>query len=399
MKPCALIHYLGGILALYCFVDKIQVATAFSLKSSVSSSTSTTGIASQQPNKITRRDSHRPWQRPYDPNFFIKSIETLENEATDEEIENAIESIVGQEANANILRPYRHRRWWLWTRWRGTIIQRSVGWALCNMALSFALCWSVRKFSVVDWGIGAAPTSNHYLIARLKVFQRLWKHMMTLTTFTLTFFLNQAYAFWKAVYANLRGIQGQMNDISLLLATHADRNDDGTYTAEARIFLDDVSSHLRTSHALFWASSTRRFRPLLTERGLTRMVARGVLKQQEKETLQALDLPTTQMHIACLEWIVIRYRSAVKSKAIETGTGFEQLFLDKICNLRGAYAGIGHKIAGRMPMAYAHFVQIMVDAFLVCAPFAQVCIHEFLIYILQMTMYENLTQPSSLRTP
>ena len=39
-------------------------------------------------------------------------------------------------------------------------------------------------------------------------------------------------------------------------------------------------------------------------------------------------------------------------------------------DLRGTFAGIGDQLDGRIPLAYAHFVQVLVDSFLLIAPFA-----------------------------
>jgi hypothetical protein len=91
-----------------------------------------------------------------------------------------------------------------------------------------------------------------------------------------------------------------------------------------------------------------------------------------KETLDSLDLPSTQKHNACLEWAVIRFRNARRDKIVLGGEGLEEVFLEKACALRGTFASIADKVDGRMPLAYAHLVQIMVDTFLFCAPFAQV---------------------------
>ena len=41
-----------------------------------------------------------------------------------------------------------------------------------------------------------------------------------------------------------------------------------------------------------------------------------------------------------------------------------------IKDLRGTFAGIGDQLDGRIPLAYAHFVQVLVDSFLLIAPFA-----------------------------
>jgi hypothetical protein len=91
-----------------------------------------------------------------------------------------------------------------------------------------------------------------------------------------------------------------------------------------------------------------------------------------KETLDSLDLPSNQKHNACLEWAVIRFRDARRDKIILGGEGLEAVFLEKTCALRGTVGSIGDKVDGRMPLAYAHLVQVMVDTFLFCAPFAQV---------------------------
>ena len=49
----------------------------------------------------------------------------------------------------------------------------------------------------------------------------------------------------------------------------------------------------------------------------------------------------------------------------------EQALLDQFCRLRGVMATVGDLVDGRMPLAYAHFVQILVDMFLMVAPLAQ----------------------------
>ena len=39
-------------------------------------------------------------------------------------------------------------------------------------------------------------------------------------------------------------------------------------------------------------------------------------------------------------------------------------------DLRGTFAGISDQLSGRIPLAYAHFVQVLVDSFLLIAPVA-----------------------------
>jgi hypothetical protein len=56
---------------------------------------------------------------------------------------------------------------------------------------------------------------------RLVAMEKIWKSLMGLTTFLLTFFVGKAYAFWRSVYELGRSIQGRMNDIGFVAATRA----------------------------------------------------------------------------------------------------------------------------------------------------------------------------------
>ena len=45
-----------------------------------------------------------------------------------------------------------------------------------------------------------------------------------MATFVNSFFLSQAYGFWLATKGNTRKVQGRLNDMGMLLATHAQRD-------------------------------------------------------------------------------------------------------------------------------------------------------------------------------
>ena len=76
---------------------------------------------------------------------------------------------------------------------------------------------------------------------------------MTLTTFIVTFFLGKAYDFWRISYKLGRSIQGRLQDINLMLATHCFRDAQGEYTPDSRSILEDTARHVRLLHGLFWA--------------------------------------------------------------------------------------------------------------------------------------------------
>jgi hypothetical protein len=87
-------------------------------------------------------------------------------------------------------------------------------------------------------------------------------------------------------------------------------------------------------------------------------------------TLLSLDVPRTQYYNICLEWIMALFLKAKRDGLLHDSDGLEHVFLSKACELRGTGAGIGDDLDGRMPLVYAHFVQILVDWFIFGAPLA-----------------------------
>jgi hypothetical protein len=125
---------------------------------------------------------------------------------------------------------------------------------------------------------------------------------------------------------------------------------------------------------------------LLTDHGLSRMVAKGVLTAQEKEVLDMqLNVPKTQKHWIVLQWILcqctnqegqypdqqrdrkrrFRRKHALRQPSSSTGTAAarEQVLLEKISALRSNCHQIQTKTAARMPLPYVQYVRVLVDVF------------------------------------
>lgn len=238
------------------------------------------------------------------------------------------------------------------------------------MLFSFIFIVFVRLSTDPTWGFGLLPDKSHPFIQRLDIIRKLWSYQMTLTTFILTFFVNQAYSFWQDVHGIARRIQGRLNDFHLLLATGAKRNPDGTYTREAEKLMDDVGASSRLFHALFWASCARRFSVLRTNEGLERLASRGLMTSRQLQILENLDVPSNQRHNACLEWMMIRVWQGIDDGTLRNETSYSQRLMDQMCQLRGTYATIGDKLSCRMPLPYTHLVQILVDSFIALSPVA-----------------------------
>ena len=294
-----------------------------------------------------------------------------------EEIDTAIKEIEGTKSlyGGAIIRPYNPSRLWLWSRFTGTVLQHvarptllSMLWSVCF--ITFARHRTFTPGSAPWAGLGLPPDASHPFIAKLQMVHTIWGYLQGLTTFILTFFLNQAFSFWREIYDFGRGIQGRLNDFHLILATTASRKRDGSYTPKSESLLEDVGQYSRLFHALFWAAYARRFRVLQTRAGLERMASRGLMTSKQLECLLQLDLPEDQRHSACIEWMMVRTDQGIEDGTLISDAAHRQMLIAYICNLRGTFASIGDKLDGRMPLAYTHFVQVLVDAFVWTAPIA-----------------------------
>ena len=208
------------------------------------------------------------------------------------------------------------------------------------------------------------------LKGNLQGFQILWGQLLSVTTFTLTFFLNQSYALWRKCYELSRRLQGRLNDLGMTLAAHAARktpsspSEPATYTNASKQLLELMARYIRLFNLLTYASFTRSHRPILTPRGMRRLVERGLLTPSERLALVEAELPATQRHNAVMLWIMRCFLEGRNAGHIAGGAGFEQQFLEKIHVIRAQYGGIGDELQGRMPLAYAHIVQVLVDVIL-----------------------------------
>jgi len=265
-------------------------------------------------------------------NILNQRVTSTDNDNGDdpeqlEAIDNVIKEIEGTKTlyEGAIIRPYKPNRLWLWRQFKGTILQHVAIPTLANMLWSTCFVVLVRHRTLVAtggawWsGLGLPPDATHPFIAKLHMVHKIWSYQQGLTTFILTFFLNQAFGFWREIYDIGRRIQGRLNDFNVILAATAARTQDGSYTAPAESLLDDVGQYSRLFHALLWAANARRFRVLGTPRGLERMASRGLMTSKQLDVLRNLDLPEDQTHSACLQWMMIRTDRSIQDGSLVSG--------------------------------------------------------------------------------
>ena len=291
-----------------------------------------------------------------------------------QEIDAAINQISGTNAlyDGDIIPPYKPDRIWLWRQYSGTVLSTVLETTLLSMVLCAMFVTFARQTTgEVAWSIDfLAPDESLPFVQRLSQVHEIWDIQKGLTTFVLTFFVNQSFNFWRAVYQLARDVQGKLNGFNLVLATSVKHNEDGTLTDEAEIFLEDVGQYSRLFHILMWASKAKRFSVLITSEGLQRMASRGLMSDKQLKLLQSLDLPSDQLFIAPLEWMMIRSNKAADEGILYSDNATKGTLLREYSSLRDSYVAISNKLDGRMPLPYVQFVQVLVDGFVLITPLA-----------------------------
>ena len=280
-------------------------------------------------------------------------------------VATAVQRVDQMQSPDPIIIQFTHKAAWLWQRWRGT---------------AFELVWRPMLFSTGVAGLiellvrdGAhtfsAPDPTVAMVQRLLTINTAWQVLLSLTTFVLTFFLGQTYNFWRSMFSEGRSIQGRLHDTNLLLAAHAVRDERGEYKPEARELLTDVGRNLHLVHTMFWASRDVSLSVLHTPEGLKQMVAQGLMTQDERNRLESCGPAPGRWKVVCA-WIMTRVAVARQQGLLIGGPGFEQTILANLCTMRGKMGTIADGPNDRMPLAYVHIVQVLVDFLLVLAPAA-----------------------------
>ena len=280
----------------------------------------------------------------------------IEQASTVNLLDDLIDESVRTSARRPIMMQFDPSSGWIWRRWAGTVFAET--WTSCVRNMVYAMIYYFIQSSY--------PNIN----SNLKGFGTLWAQLLSISTFTLTFFVNTSYGLWRRCMELSRRLQGRLHDINMNLASHAARkvpsnpNEKSTYTAASRQILELMSRYVRLFNLLTYASFTRSHRPILTPRGMRRLVERGLMTATEREVLVDAAIPATQRHSVVLMWMIRLFVEGRDSGHIQGGAGFEQETMNKFHIIRAQYGGIGDELQGRMPLAYAHIVQVLVDLIL-----------------------------------
>jgi hypothetical protein len=287
-------------------------------------------------------------------------------------LDDLIDECVLFTARRPIILQFRPNPVWTWTQWRGTTFSET--WTLVLQHI----CWATL---VTVFLLPTATTTPPILIKHLQGLDELFTQLLSVTTFTLTFFLDQSYNLWRKCLDLSRQLQGRLNDVGFMLAAHAARTTTTSnfssnaashsqdtsysqYTKPARQTLELIARYIRLLNILTYASFTLSHRPILTPRGMRRLVERHIITPREREILvSATKLPATQKHNMVLLWMTRAVIEAREAGHITGGSGFEEQFLEKIDSIRANYGAIGGELQARMPFgAFFKFIFVFFAA-------------------------------------
>ena len=228
----------------------------------------------------------------------------------------------------------------IWRHWKGTVFAETWKSAVRHVLWASAMFLLFRRFPQIS--------------GTLTNFQSLYTQILSVTTFTLTFFVNESYTVWRTCLSICRTLQGRLNDLAMAIAGFAVRIDPSTvdgnseFAPDSRRLLQVVARYIRLFNILCYASLTRSHRALLTPQGMRRMVARGLLTARERQCLVRANIPATQRHNAVLMWMLRTVIEGRKAGCLDGGFGFEQQMVTKTQEIRAQGNSMESVLRGRM---------------------------------------------------
>lgn len=277
----------------------------------------------------------------------------------DEYRESILDSLVQRQASKPIIQQWSPQRSSLWSRFHGTVLRTSLAPSAALSVVSLITC-ILLKNEIVP-----------YSIQFLERVGNLWHMHLTATSFFLTFFLGASKSLYDSVLTASRSMQGRLNDLNLIAASAACRDENGTMTTEAQETVATLSRYISLFSIFFYSSSVQSYKCLLEDDALRGLATRGMLTDDEVELLQRVDPP--ERYHSILNWIISTFTRGCESNACFRMPAKAHLrFLTKSADARARSADIDNRLSTRCPVAYVHLIQLLVDSFLFLTPLAAI---------------------------
>lgn len=287
------------------------------------------------------------------PMVFELDESRVEKITTQDLLDRILDESLRTSARRPIMKQFDPSSKAIWRHWGGTVLSETWKSALKQGIWAACVYFLFQRF--------------HGLRTTFAGSDQLFGQVLAITTFTLSFFVNEAYSCWRTCLNICRNVQGRLNDFSMAVAGAASRGK-STYTPESRKILLVIARYIRLFNLLNYAAITRSHRPLITPQGLRRMVGRGLLTNNERKYLMNSKVSATARHNEVLMWCFRTALDATKAGHLDGGYGFEQNLFQRIQEIRAQGNYMESVLRGRIPFAYIHIVQVLVDTVLWAYP-------------------------------
>lgn len=336
------------------------ISTADACSRSTSKASSSTSTSSSTSSSSSLQMVFDVPSAQLDGNIETSSSQRSASAGTQQIIDNILDECTRFSARRPIMVQFDPESRSIWRHWRGTVLAETWKSAAKHAIWGIMVYMLLRKYSHIQgW---------------LHGFERVWGELLAVTTFTLTFFVNEAYSCWRKCLDTCYIVQGRLNDLSMALAGYARRveplqsmdpaspDTTSSYTEPSKKVLIIIARYIRLFNILSYASFTRSHRPLLTPQGMRRLAKRGLITEKERILLTTSKVSATSRHNVILMWLLRTVIDARKAGHFEGGFGFEQNILLRVEEIRAEANYMECILRGRMPFSYAHIVQILVDS-------------------------------------
>ena len=161
----------------------------------------------------------------------------------------------------------------------------------------------------------------------------------------------------KRFYWASREIQGKLNEIALLMSSTVQRDNSGRIDDKARESMHDVARISRLFHQLYWSVVVKRLAPLHSMVGISYLLSLRQISFEEYESLKKADAASISLFQATMTWLACRIQIATEKGHVSVDPS---QISGKITSLLTHTACIQSMYDGRMPIAYAHFVYVLI---------------------------------------
>lgn len=314
---------------------------------------------SQIVDKSRKSEARTRLQMVFDVSALDVEPEQSKTSGTKQIIDNILDECLRYSARRPIMFQFDPASKSIWRHWRGTVLAET--WK----SAAWHALWTVAVYYVFQRYAKCAEF--------LTGFSKIWSELLAVTTFTLTFFVNEAYSCWRRCLDLCYDLQGKINDLSMALAGCATRVEPprgsdtsavettSKFTPAAKKTLTIIARYIRLFNILSYASFTKSHRPLLTPQGMRMMVKRGLLTDKEHSIIVNSSIGATNRHNTVIMWCFRTAMDARKAGHFDGGFGFEQNILQNIQEIRACGNYMECILRGRLQFGYVHIVQVLVN--------------------------------------